>query len=62
MENRIAKLSLDDTIDDETKKEAEAEIQDKCVSFNCCNCYLKCNRVSFLGELHKRTQWNVCQN
>lgn len=32
MENRIQKLSLDDTIDDEAKKEAELEIQDKCVS------------------------------
>lgn len=36
MENRIQKLSLDDTIDDEAKKEAEGEIQDKCVSLTCC--------------------------
>lgn len=32
MDNRIQKLSLDDTLDDEAKKEAETEIQDKCVS------------------------------
>ena len=32
MENRIAKLSMDDTIDDENKKEAELDIQEKSVS------------------------------
>lgn len=32
MEDRIQKLSLDDTLNDETKKDAEAEIQEKCVS------------------------------
>lgn len=34
MENRIAKLSLDDTIDDQGKKDTAAEIEQQCVRVN----------------------------
>lgn len=33
MENRISKLSLDDTLDDEAKKEAEADIEQQCTNY-----------------------------
>lgn len=32
MENRISKLSLDDTLDDQGKKDSTADIEQQCVS------------------------------